>query len=294
MRRTLPLLLAVFLVSTAALFARRALVEATPLAVAAWRLGLASLVFGGWSLAARRTKKEQPLTPAARVRLAVSGLCLAVHFVCWFASLEWTSVARATLLVCTTPLWTTLGALGLNRQPVARVYWLALALAALGVGMVARTAAEPVTAATARGDFLAVLGGVAFAGYLLAVEGMHLSVSPRRQVMFAYSVAAVLLWLALLMRGVPVLSYSPGVWLAILGMTLGPQLVGHTLLNASLRHFSSSIVAFSTLLEPVIAAALAFFLLGQTLTAGQIFGGLLVLAGLALVIRPPTSAEAVG
>lgn len=292
MRRTLPLLLAVFLVSTAALFARRALVEATPLAVAAWRLGLASLVFGGWSLASKQ--KNSPLTRAQTARLTLAGLCLAVHFLTWFAALQMTSVARATLLVCTTPLWTTLGALALNRQAVARVYWLALALAAFGVGLVARTAAEPVTLATARGDLLAVLGGVAFAGYLLAVEGLHETVSPRRQVTVAYSVAAALLWLALLTRGVPVLSYSPGVWLAILGMTLGPQLVGHTLLNASLRHFSSSIVAFSTLLEPVIAAALAFFLLDQTLTAGQICGGLLVLFALALVVRPQTPAEAVG
>ena len=46
--------------------------------------------------------------------------------------------------------------------------------------------------------------------------------------------------------------YSPGVWRALLGMTLGPQIFGHTLLNWSLRHYPSSTVAFAILLEPIL------------------------------------------
>ena len=74
-------------------------------------------------------------------------------------------------------------------------------------------------------------------------------------------------------------------------MTLGPQIFGHTLLNWSLRHFTSSLVAFCILLEPVIAALLAWVLLHQTLTAAQLVGGLLVLGALALVISQKTPAD---
>ena len=74
-------------------------------------------------------------------------------------------------------------------------------------------------------------------------------------------------------------------------MTLGPQIFGHTLLNWSLRHFTSSLVGFFILLEPVIAALLAWILLHQTLTAAQLVGGLLVLSALALVISQKTAAE---
>ena len=82
-------------------------------------------------------------------------------------------------------------------------------------------------------------------------------------------------------------------WAALPGMTLGPQVFGHALLNWSLRHFSPSTVAFSLLLEPVIAALLAWVLLRQALMPVQMLGGLLVLAALALVIGQQTPQEQV-
>lgn len=287
----LPLLLvAVFLVSTAGLFAHRALAEAPPLAIAAWRLGLAALFFLGLSLG-RRAEPPARASCSALIRLALAGVCLACHFVVWFAALDRTPVARATLLVCTTPLWTTLGALALGRRHVSPLYWLALALAASGVWLVTRAAAESATHGTLIGDLLALSGGLLFAVYLLTVEGLHETVSSRRQVTVAYSVAAAVLWSAFLLRGGITLHYSPGAWRAIIGMTLGPQIFGHTLLNSSLRHFPSSTVAFAILLEPIIAGLLAWALFHQTVTGGQMVGGLLVLVALALVIWQQTAAE---
>ena len=305
LNRILLLLLAVFLVSTAGLFAHRALVEATPLAIAAWRLGLASLFFLGLSAFRKGGQgkkgerqgegehKVRPYTRAVRVRLVLAGLCLAVHFLTWFAALDRTPVARATLLVCTTPLWTTLGSLALGRRRVSALYWLALLIASLGIWLVTLSAAEAATRSTLAGDLLALLGGLMFAVYLLCVEGLHETVSSQRQVTVAYSVAAVVLWTLLVGTGGARFHYSPGVWRALLGMTLGPQIFGHTLLNWSLRHYPSSTVAFSILLEPVLAAVLAWWLLHQTLTPVQIFGGLLVLVALALVIRQQTAKERV-
>lgn len=295
------LLLAVFLVSTAGLFAHRALLEATPLAIAAWRLGLASLFFLGLSTVrkgktgtqgAAKTEGAASGAPTpVYFRLFLAGLCLAVHFVTWFAALDRTPVARATLLVCTVPLWTTLGSLALGRRRVSPLYWLALAVAGGGVWLVTLSAAEAATRATLAGDLLALLGGLLFAVYLLCVEGLHETVSSQRQVTVAYSVAAVVLWALLLGSGGARVHYSPGVWRALLGMTLGPQVFGHTLLNWSLRHYPSSTVAFAILLEPVLAAVLAWWLLHQTLTPLQMLGGLLVLVALALVIWQQTAKE---
>lgn len=287
----LLLLLAVFLVSTAGLFAHQALAEATPLAIAAWRLGLAALFFGGLSLVPRGEARAGTLPSSARWRLILAGLCLAAHFVTWFAALDRTSVARATLLACTTPLWATLGSFLLGRRRPTVRDLAALAVAALGLWLVTQTSAQAATHATFLGDLFGLSAGLLFGSYLLCVEGLHQTISAQRQVTLAYSVAAGLLWAALLVRGEATLSYSFSVWKALLGMTLGPQIFGHTLLNWSLRHFSSSLVAFSILLEPIIAALLAWYLLGQTLTPIQLGGGVLVLAALALVIGQKTPAE---
>ena len=285
----LLLLLAVFLVSTAGLFAHQALAEATPLAVAAWRLGLAALFFLGMSVFGPRPSPAVPLSSSARARLTVGGVCLALHFVTWFAALDRTSIARATLLACTTPLWAVLGAFLLGRRRPSGRDLAALGVAGAGLWLVTHTGAQTATRATALGDAFGLLAGLLFAAYLLLLEGLHAQVSSQRQVTVAYAVAAGLLWAALLGQGGASVSFSASVWKALLGMTLGPQIFGHSLLNASLRHFSSSVVAFAVLLEPVIAALLAWLLLGQRLAPAQIGGGLLVLAALALVLgwRPP-------
>ncbi len=304
MKPLLLLLLAVFLVSTAALFAHRALAEAAPLAIAAWRLGLAAVFFAGWGAvkaAPARNKAQDSLETASVVpvahivwvRLVVAGLCLAGHFLVWFAALAEIPVARATLLVCTTPLWTTVGGVLLRRHRFTGTYGGAGVLAAVGIGLVTRAPVHSAHLSTLRGDGLATLGGVLFAVYLLSVEGLHKTLSSRRQVTVAYCVAALVLWGGLAARGGMTVRYSAPVWGALLGMTLGPQIVGHTLLNSLLRHFPSSTIAFSLLLEPVIAAALAWALLGQTITGGQAVGGVLVMAALALVIAGQTSGERV-
>ncbi len=287
----LILLLAVFLVSTAGLFAHQALAEATPLAIASWRLGLAALFFAGLSLLRRGERVTGPLPKNMRWRLALAGLCLAAHFVTWFAALDRTSVARATLLACTTPLWTTIGGFVLGRRrPTGRDIG-ALAVAGVGLWLVTQASAQTASRTSLIGDVFGLSAGLLFGSYLLCVEGLHETISSQRQVTVAYSVAAGLLWAVMLTRGGATLAYSAGVWKALLGMTLGPQIFGHTLLNWSLRHFTSSLVAFSILLEPIIAALLAWYLLHQILTPAQLFGGVLVLAALALVMGQKTPAE---
>ena len=297
----LLLLLAVFLVSTAGLFAHRALAEATPLSIAAWRLGLASLFFAGLSSFRRGGKEGATEDKGAinraptqiRLRLGVAGLCLALHFVTWFAALDRTPVARATLLACTTPLWTTLGSLLLGRRRPSARDAAALAIAGVGLALVTHAAAQTPTLTTLLGDLFGLAAGLLFGVYLLCVEGLHELIPTQKQVTVTYSVAALALWAALLLHGGATIHYSPGIWAALLGMTLGPQIFGHTLLNWSLRHYPSSIVAFAILLEPVIAAVLAWLLLRQALTPMQMLGGLLVLAALALVIGQQTPPEQV-
>ena len=205
----LILLLAVFLVSTAGLFAHQALTEATPLAIAAWRLGLAALFFGALSLLRPGEVSAAPVTKPVRWRLVLAGLCLAAHFVTWFAALDRTSVARATLLACTTPLWTTLGSLLLGRRRPTGRDLAALAVAGVGLWLVTQASAQAATRTTALGDVFGLSAGLLFGSYLLCVEGLHETISSQRQVTWAYSVAAGVLWAALLGRGGATLTYSP-------------------------------------------------------------------------------------
>jgi len=73
-------------------------------------------------------------------------------------------------------------------------------------------------------------------------------------------------------------------WAAIAAMALVSQLLGHTALNAALADFSPSVVAFSTLAEPVIAAGLAAVVFTELVSPLTIMGGVLVLAAVAITL----------
>ena len=74
----------------------------------ALRLCLASVIIFAYRL---WRKRKQTISRADEVLFACAGICLALHFAFWITSLQYTSVAISTLLVCTSPLWT--AALGL-------------------------------------------------------------------------------------------------------------------------------------------------------------------------------------
>ncbi len=68
-------------------------------------------------------------------------------------------------------------------------------------------------------------------------------------------------------------------------MGLGPTLLGHGLVNRSLRHLSAPTVGLFLLGEPIGATLLAWLMLGETPTVGTLLGGAIVLAALALLVR---------
>jgi drug/metabolite transporter (DMT)-like permease len=94
----------------------------------------------------------------------------------------------------------------------------------------------------------------------------------------------VLVLLALIARQPPPALHAYAAWGGILAMALISQLLGHTGMNAALRWFSPTAVSFSTLLEPVFAAALALVLFGETLSAPAVIGGAVLLGSIGTIL----------
>jgi drug/metabolite transporter (DMT)-like permease len=118
---------------------------------------------------------------------------------------------------------------------------------------------------------------------LLFVREVRAELGTRTIVTTTYTTAAVVLViLALIARQPPPALHAYGAWGGIVAMALISQLLGHTGMNAALRWFSPTAVAFSTLLEPVFAAALALALFGETLSGLAIIGAVLLLGSIAV------------
>ncbi len=266
----------VFAVAVAAILIRYA-EDAQPLAVAFWRcaLGAAALASFGRRGFARlgRTDWRLPI---------VAGAFLAIHFATWITSLELTTVANSVLLVCTTPVFTALAARYVFKERFREAVWVGIAMTLGGTALIA-VASGGDGAASRVGDMLALVGAITVAGYTLAGEASRRRLGIVEYAVLTYSAAAVLLLPVCLAAGVPLFGYDAQTWIAIAGIVIGPQLLGHTVLNFVLKDLDATTVAVAVMAEPPIAIALAFVLFAEAPSALVYPGGAAILAGILLV-----------
>jgi len=103
-------------------------------------------------------------------------------------------------------------------------------------------------------------------------------------VLLCYAVCGVIIALVCLIGGVQLIGFSGATWLALVAMTIGPQLLGHSLINYALERVSATTVAVVLLLEVPGAALIAFVFLGQLPPARSVPGLALLMIGVAVVV----------
>ena len=246
---------------------------------AAWRLlwTVALMTPVVWGRGAVRRELLGVKWPLALLS-ALSGLFLAIHFVLWFESLNRTSVASSTTIVCTEVIWVCLG------------WWLFMggrvpgkALAAIGVtvvGSVVIAFADSGSRGHLSGDILALLAAVAVAGYTLIGRAVRSDTSTTVYTYLVYTVCALVLVLTCVFQGQALLGHgSSPIWVG-LALAVFSTILGHSIFSWCLKYFSPAFVSASKLCEPVGAAALAALIFGQIPSAMQLLGGALILGGL--------------
>ncbi len=282
----------VLIVSTASILIRWAQAEGVPsLAIAAWRLTLASLVL--LPLVWIKAGVEVRAVPRGRLMLAAaSGGFLALHFASWIASLQYTSVASSVALVTTNPIWIALFSVLVlrERMPALRITAVALALAGSGVILWADTGVTTTSAPQpALGNTLALIGSLTVCGYLLIGQKLRAGMSLLAYIGLVYGGAAVCLMAAALLSGTVLWGYSVLAWGCLAGMALGPQLLGHSAFNYALKHLTPTTIALTVLGEPVGSAVLAWLLFGEAIGMAKLAGMALLLGGIFLAARTESS-----
>jgi drug/metabolite transporter (DMT)-like permease len=280
------------IVSTAAIIIRQAQLDAHSLAIAAWRLVLATLILAPVALLTQRSELRK-LTGREWGYAVASGLLLGLHFATWVTSLAHTSVMASVVLVSTTPIFVGLASPLVIRERLSRGMIVALIVVTAGSVLIGL---GDLGEGTHRlwGDVLALLGAVAAAGYFLIGRRLRARLSLLAYVFPVYGIAALALTTVLLLSGLPKLPNHPQTWLWLLLLALGPQILGHSSLNWALHYLSAGYVAIVTLTEPVGSTLLAWWLLGEKPPPGAVVGGVLILAGIAVAShaeRPTRVAE---
>ena len=254
--------------------------SAAPSAVtAAYRLLWTILLMSPVTFGNREIRQELLHVSRKNFLLSVvSGVFLAFHFTLWFESLNHTSVASSTTIVCTEVIWVSLGYALFLKGRIGLKAVLAIAVTLVGSVLIA-FADSSAGGAHLYGDMLSLLAAIAVAAYVLLGRVVRETVSTTVYTFIVYSSCAAMLLIICLVQQNSLLRY--GVSGIVVGLLLAvfSTILGHSIFSWCLKYFSPSFVSASKLCEPVVAAILASFLFGESPAAMQLLGGALILGG---------------
>ncbi|MEO0081129.1 MAG: DMT family transporter [candidate division WOR-3 bacterium] len=269
----------VAVLSSASILIKKA--EAPSLVIAAGRLLVASLVLAPFFWI-RFPKLRSQLGREKWSLVVLAGLLLAAHFALWVESLRHTTVASSVVLVATDPIFVAVASPLILHERVSGRLATAVGLGVVGMMVIAGPGLW--SGLVTRGNLLALGGAACAAGYLLVGRRVRPEMDLLPYIYILYSVAGVLLLAGTLAARQRFTGYPGTVYLWIVLLGLGPQLIGHTTFNWALRYLNAPAVGMAILGEPVGATILAWLLLRETPAWFELTGGAIILAAVYLAI----------
>ena len=259
-----------------------AVTAAPVLAIAFWRCLIGSGLTGVWVIA-RRWSSLGALTRRELRLTVIAGVFLGLHFATWIPSLTLTTIAASTALVATQPIWAALIARATGVRITSRV-WIGIAIAFSGV--IVLTGVDLfVDPAHLWGDALALVGAVFSAAYVSVAERVRKTVDTSTMTFVLYAVSAVTILPLVVIFGQQLVGFDAQAWALILAVTLGAQLLGHSMMTRVLSSTSATVVSLAILFEMPGATLVAAIWLGQVPPLAVLPAAALILAGLVIVIK---------
>ena len=238
------------------------LADVGPVAAGFWRLALAIPFLAYIGLRQSRGQAFPGWTIIAAV--AVGGLFFAADLAVWHEGILLTKMANATLFGnFASFLFAIYGFFLLRRLP-GPVQALALALAAIGTALLLGSSFE-LSPENVTGDLLALLAGVFYTFYLIAVDRAR--------------------------RGGDGEQVIPGDWTPLILLSISSQLIGQGLLVYAMGHLSPVLVGLCFLTQPVAAAAIGWLAYDERLSVGDGVGAILICVALVLIRLPSSRVE---
>lgn len=212
-----------------------------------------------------------------------AGILLAFHFILWFESLNYTSVASSTVLVTMQPLFAFIGTYLFFKEKLTGKAAVCGIIAIGGSGIISWGDFR-ISGSALYGDLLALIACALITGYLLVGQNVRKRLSLITYTFVVYLFSTITLFIYILTVHEPLFPYKVSDWVYFILLALVPNLLGHTLFNWSLKWVSTSVISMAILFEPVGATILAYFILGEKTVWSQIVGGLIVIVGISLFV----------
>lgn len=268
--------------------ARFAVHEAPPFFAASCRFAIAAAVLMALvTRQARRKGEDFPLPRSLHEVLTLSSLGLTGIF-CYnaffFSGLKLTGAANGSLIVAINPLLTAVLSAWWLRERIRPLQAIGLAVSLVGVGVIVTRGDLGVLRSLSfnRGDLLLLGTPLSWAAYSILGKRAMGTFSPLVATAYAALSGALLLIPAAALEalgGAGTHRFSILGWLAILQLALLGTVVGFVWWYEGVKALGASRAALFVNLVPVFGTLLAALLLGERLGWPQLWGGMLVIAG---------------
>lgn len=213
----------------------------------------------------------------------LSGIALALHFIGFFIAMRYTSVAVGTALTALQPIFAAYFVKRLGGA-IPRRAWTGMSIALLGVVIITGVDLQISTRAFL-GDLAAIACAALAAMYVVLGARARESVSTPTYTSIAYLTCSLISLGFALIAGTELIDFAAREWLLLIALIAGAQILGHTILNYTLKSLSPAIASLVVFFEVPVSAILAFWWLGQLPPLGTIPGLILILAGCRVFLR---------
>lgn len=227
-------------------------------------------------------KKRKQITGKLLFQCGMSGIFLGLHFLCYFQSLKYTSVASSVVLVDTEIFFVALGSLVFFGEQLTAKGWFSIFLTFIGSTIVAMGDAGE---SDFWGDILALAGAMCSAVYTLLGRRCRKKLSTSMYTWIVYFFAGVTVWMVTLCMGDSIVMMDGKNLLVALGLAVFCTLLGHSIFSWGLRYEKASFISMAKLLEPVFAAFLAMMMFHEIPSMSSVMGGFLIIIGIVSYIR---------
>ena len=257
------------------------------MAIAVWRTLFSVLLL--LPFAWRRAREEiRQFSWRDRIFVLLAGVFLGLHFIAWIESLFYTTVASASVLVTTSPIFLVLFGFLFLGERLSKGVVLAIVVAVGGSVLISltgdATGSQALNPRPVLGNGLALFASLLASAYLLVGRVVRRGISWPAYVLPLYGVAALTTLAAALLMEVQLWGFEPVFYLLCLAMAIFPQLIGHGTFNYALAYLPAALVSLLALLEPVGASIMAYFLFNEVPTSIAMIGMAVVLAALAVIV----------
>lgn len=274
----LVLVVALLAVSTSSIIARF-LPEVSSIVISLWRLVFASIAVWLYSIFKTQSKiKKQNIIP-----FVLSGFLLCLHFVCFYQAVKLTSIANATLLGITAPMFTLLIERFVFKRIFKKIVFIGFTVALVGTIMITGMNFS-LTTDSELGKLYGLAAALCIAIVYLLANKIRTDTSTVSYTRLLYLIAAMLLFVIATTNGENIFELNKSDYLWLLALGLIPTILGHSLLYYGIKFTSPTIIASVPLGEPVIASILAWMIFLEKVPFITLAGGILILFGVYLII----------